>query len=66
MDVVTALTTHRGNVDLAFQELNRLQQQQFLHQVWNKQPEETPEEIEKNVDMEVCGRTVYEMYSPDK
>ena len=53
VDVVTALTTHKGNVDLAFQELNGLQREQFLHQVWNKQPEEAPQEIEKNVDMEV-------------
>lgn len=56
VDIVTALTTHKGNVDLAFQELNGLQQQQFLHQVWNKQPEEEeapPPQLEKNVDMEV-------------
>ena len=55
VDIVTALTTHKGNVDLAFQELNGLQRQQFLHQVWNKQPEEAqpPPEMEKNVDMEV-------------
>ena len=58
VDVVTALTTHKGNVDLAFQELNGLQRQQFLHQVWDKQPD--PEEVqpllpetETNVDMEV-------------
>ena len=57
VDVVTALTTHKGNVDLAFQELNGLQRQQFLHQVWNKQTEEEaarqPLEKEQNVEMEV-------------
>ena len=57
VDIVTALTTHKGNVDLAFQELNGLQRQQFLHQVWNKQPEEEearqPLEREQNVEMEV-------------
>ena len=63
VDIVTALTTHKGNVELAFQELNRLQQQQFLHQVWNKQPEEAPEEIEKNVDMGVRAHVVNESVS---
>ena len=57
VDIVTALTTHKGNVDLAFQELNGLQRQQFLHQVWNKQPEEEaalqPLEREHNVETEV-------------
>ena len=57
VDIVTALTTHKGNVDLAFQELNGLQRQQFLHQVWNKQPEEEaalqPLEREQNVETEV-------------
>ena len=57
VDIVTALTTHKGNVDLAFQELNGLQRQQFLHQVWNKQPEEEAAlqhlEREQNVETEV-------------
>ena len=58
VDIVTALTTHKGNVDLAFQELNGLQRQQFLHQVWNKQPEEEEAalqslEREQNVETEV-------------
>ena len=57
VDIVTALTTHKGNVDLAFQELNGLQRQQFLHQVWNKQPEEEaarqPLEREHDVETEV-------------
>ena len=58
VDIVTALTTHKGNVDLAFQELNGLQRQQFLHQVWNKQTEEEegarqPLEREHNVETEV-------------
>ena len=57
VDIVTALTTHKGNVDLAFQELNGLQRQQFLHQVWNKQPEEEaalqPLDREQNVETEV-------------
>ena len=57
VDIVTALTTHKGNVDMAFQELNGLQRQQFLHQVWNKQPEEEealqPLEREQSVEAEV-------------
>ena len=58
VDIVTALTTHKGNVDLAFQELNGLQRQQFLHQVWNKQTEEEeaalqPLEREHDVETEV-------------
>jgi hypothetical protein len=38
VDIVTALTTHHGNLDTAFQEMNKLQLQPFLQQVW-KQPD---------------------------
>lgn len=35
-DIVTALTAHEGNFDLAFQELNKLQLRPFLMRIWGQ------------------------------
>ena len=35
-DIVTALTAHDGNLDLAFQELNKLQLRPFLMRIWGQ------------------------------
>ena len=42
-DIVTVLTAHQGNVEAAFQELNKAQLKPFLMRIWG-QPE--PGEVE--------------------
>ena len=35
-DIVTMLTAHEGNVDAAFQELNKAQLKPFLMRIWGQ------------------------------
>lgn len=35
-DIVTVLTAHQGNVDAAFQELNKVQLKPFLMRIWGQ------------------------------
>ena len=47
-DIVTVLTAHQGNVEAAFQELNKAQLKPFLMRIWG-QPE--PGEVESGQDI---------------
>ena len=47
-DIVTVLTAHQGNVEAAFQELNKAQLKPFLMRIWG-QPE--PGDVESGQDL---------------
>jgi len=52
-DIVTMLTAHEGNVDAAFQELNKAQLKPFLMRIWGQQ--ENGNKEEKNDEAEAEG-----------
>ena len=49
-DIVTVLTAHQGNVEAAFQELNKAQLKPFLMRIWGQAE---PGEVESGQDVPV-------------
>ena len=47
-DIVTVLTAHQGNVEAAFQELNKAQLKPFLMRIWGQAE---PGEVESGQDI---------------
>ena len=47
-DIVTVLTAHQGNVEAAFQELNKAQLKPFLMRIWGQAE---PGEVESGQDV---------------
>jgi len=54
-DIVTMLTAHEGNVDAAFQELNKAQLKPFLMRIWGQQENGNGNKEEKNDEAEAEG-----------
>ena len=51
-DIVTVLTAHQGNVEAAFQELNKAQLKPFLMRIWGQAE---PSDVESGQDVAVAA-----------
>ena len=56
-DIITVLTAHQGNVEAAFQELNKAQLKPFLMRIWGQAE---PGEVESGQDISANDASIPE------